>query len=180
MAEIGFSLYTELLERAVKSIKAGHLPDVDLDTQSRGAEVELHLAALIPEDYLPDVHTRLTLYKRLSAVRTADELREMQVEMIDRFGLLPNPAKHLFAVTELKLDATQLGIRKLNLGATGGLIQFVEKPNIDPMAMIQLIQNQPQHYRMDGPSGLRVSLDLADPKTRIHAAQGMLLGLAKR
>jgi len=179
MAEIGFSLYTELLERAVKSIKAGQLPDVDLDTQSRGADVELHLAALIPEDYLPDVHTRLTLYKRLSAVRTAEELREMQIEMIDRFGLLPAPVKHLFAVTELKLQATALGIRKLNLGANGGKIEFIDKPCVDPMVIIQLIQKQPQHYRMDGPSGLRITLDLPDAENRINAVRGLLVTLSR-
>ncbi|MGO4780048.1 TRCF domain-containing protein, partial [Lysobacter sp. 2RAB21] len=85
MAEVGFSLYTELLERAVRSIRQGKLPDVD-STESRGAEVELHIPALIPDDYLPDVHTRLTLYKRISGARSVDELREFQVEMIDRFG----------------------------------------------------------------------------------------------
>jgi len=179
MAEIGFSLYTELLERAVKSIKAGHLPDADLELQSRGAEVELHLAALIPEDYLPDVHTRLTLYKRLSAVRSAEELREMQIEMIDRFGLFPAQVKHLFAVTELKLQATSLGIRKLNVGAQGGKIEFTDKPSVDPMAIIELIQKQPQHYRMDGPGGLRMMLDVPEAENRINAARGILLALSK-
>jgi len=152
---------------------------VDIETQSRGAEVELHLAALIPEDYLPDVHTRLTLYKRISAVRTAEELREMQVEMIDRFGLLPAPVKHLFAVTELKLQATKLGIRKLNLGANGGRIEFIDKPSVDPMAIIGLIQKQPQHYRMDGPGGLRIVLELPEPDARINTARGLLATLSK-
>ncbi|KAG1239407.1 hypothetical protein G6F68_018649 [Rhizopus microsporus] len=96
MAEVGFSLYTELLERAVRSIKQGKLPDLDAGEEVRGAEVELHVPALIPEDYLPDVHTRLTLYKRISSARDSDALRELQVEMIDRFGLLPDAAKHLW------------------------------------------------------------------------------------
>ncbi|KAG0741362.1 hypothetical protein G6F24_016733 [Rhizopus arrhizus] len=121
MAEVGFSLYTELLERAVRSIKQGKLPDLDAGEEVRGAEVELHVPALIPEDYLPDVHTRLTLYKRISSARDSDALRELQVEMIDRFGLLPDAAKHLFAIAELKLKAT-LGIRKLDLGENGGRI----------------------------------------------------------
>ncbi|WP_425571111.1 transcription-repair coupling factor [Pseudoluteimonas lycopersici] len=177
MAEVGFSLYTELLERAVKSIKAGKLPDFDA-TEHRGSEVELHVPALIPEDYLPDVHARLTLYKRISGARDADELRELQVEMIDRFGLLPDAAKHLFAIAELKLQATVLGIRKLVLGAEGGRLQFEAKPNVDPMTVIRLIQGQPKHYKMDGPDKLRISLDLPDAATRFNAARGLLTALA--
>ncbi|HVI24571.1 MAG TPA: transcription-repair coupling factor [Xanthomonadaceae bacterium] len=176
MAEVGFSLYTELLERAVHSIRAGRLPDVDL-VEARGAEVELHVPALIPDDYLPDVHTRLTLYKRISGARNAEDLRELQVEMIDRFGLLPDPAKHLFATAELKLDATALGIRKLDLGPEGGRVQFIEKPKVDPLAVIQLIQKQPQRYRMDGPDKLKVKLDLPDAATRVQAARGLLAAL---
>ncbi|NZA26587.1 transcription-repair coupling factor [Luteimonas sp. SJ-92] len=177
MAEVGFSLYTELLERAVRSIRQGRLPDAD-EAPDRGAEVELHAPALIPEDYLADVHTRLTLYKRISSARDGDALRELQVEMIDRFGLLPPAAKQLFAVAELKLQATALGIRKLDLGPAGGRVQFVEKPKVDPMAVIRLIQGQPKHYRMDGPDRLRIALDLADPEARIKAARGLLIALA--
>ena len=173
MAEVGFSLYTELLERAVRSIRQGKLPDVD-STDARGAEVELHIPALIPEDYLPDVHTRLTLYKRVSGARDSEELRELQVEMIDRFGLLPDPAKHLFAVAELKLIATHLGIRKLDLGDKGGRLQFVERPNVDPMSVIKLIQGQPKLYQMDGPDKLRIKLDLPDALARLAAAKGLL------
>jgi len=176
MAEVGFSLYTELLERAVRSIKRGELPDVD-SSHARGADVELHVPALIPEDYLPDVHTRLTLYKRISGARDADELRELQVEMIDRFGLLPDAAKHLFAIAELKQRATALGIRKLDLGEKGGRVQFVEKPNVDPMAIIRLIQGQPKLYRMDGPDKLRMTLDLPDAQSRLLAARGMVTAL---
>ena len=176
MAEVGFSLYTELLERAVKSIKAGKLPDLDA-TEHRGSEVELHVPALIPEDYLPDVHARLTLYKRISGARDAEEVRELQVEMIDRFGLLPDAAKHLFAIAELKLQATTLGIRKLVLGAEGGRLQFEAKPNVDPMTVIHLIQGQPKHYRMDGPDKLRIALDLPDAATRFSAARGLLTAL---
>ena len=177
MAEIGFSLYTELLERAVKSIKQGKLPDVDGDTR-HGADVDLHVPALIPDDYLPDPHARLTLYKRISAARDSEALRELQVEMIDRFGLLTDPTRHLFATAELKLDATRLGIRKLDLGATGGRLQFVEKPNVDPMSVIRMIQGQPKHYKMDGPDKLRITLDLPDAVTRFNAARGMLTALA--
>ncbi|MBP6751246.1 MAG: transcription-repair coupling factor, partial [Xanthomonadaceae bacterium] len=173
MAEVGFSLYTELLERAVRSIKQGKLPDVD-EPAARGAEIDLHVPALIPDDYLPDVHTRLTLYKRISGARDADQLRELQVEMIDRFGMLPDPAKHLFATAELKLDATALGIRKFDLGAAGGRLQFVEKPNVDPMSVIRLIQGQPKHYQMDGPDKLRIKLELPDAAARFQVARGLI------
>jgi transcription-repair coupling factor (superfamily II helicase) len=178
MAEVGFSLYTELLERAVRSIKRGHLPDVDLQ-EARGADVELNIPALIPDDYLPDVHTRLTLYKRISGARDSAELRELQVEMIDRFGLLPDAAKNMFAIAELKQKATDLGIRKLDLGENGGRVQFAEKPHVDPMSIIRLIQNQPKQYQMDGPDKLRVKLELPDAAARLNAARGLLALLAK-
>ncbi|HZV38114.1 MAG TPA: transcription-repair coupling factor [Pseudoxanthomonas sp.] len=177
MAEVGFSLYTELLERAVRSIKQGKLPDVDAGIEHQGAEVELHVPALIPEDYLPDVHTRLTLYKRISSARDRDELRDLQVEMIDRFGLLPDPAKHLFAVAELKLAATDLGIRKLDLGENGGRIVFGPKPAIDPMTVIRMIQKQPKIYSMDGSDKLRIKLPLPQAADRFNAAKGLLAAL---
>ncbi|WP_409461127.1 transcription-repair coupling factor [Stenotrophomonas maltophilia] len=178
MAEVGFSLYTELLERAVRSIKQGKLPDLDAGEEVRGAEVELHVPALIPEDYLPDVHTRLTLYKRISSARDSDALRELQVEMIDRFGLLPDAAKHLFAIAELKLNASRLGIRKLDLGENGGRIVFESKPDIDPMAVIQLIQKQPNLYAMEGPDKLRIKHPLPLPEDRFNAARALLTTLA--
>lgn len=179
MAEVGFSLYTELLERAVRSIRQGKLPDEDPHFERKGADVVLNVPALIPDDYLPDVHARLTLYKRISSARNADELRDLQVEMIDRFGLLPDPAKHLFAIAELKLHATQIGIRKLDLGPSGGRLQFESKPDVDPMTVIQLIQKQPQHYAMDGPDKLRLKLDLPDAAARVQAAKGLLMALRK-
>ncbi|KAB7770149.1 transcription-repair coupling factor [Xanthomonas maliensis] len=178
MAEVGFSLYTELLERAVRSIKQGKLPDLDAGEEVRGAEVELHVPSLIPEDYLPDVHTRLTLYKRISSARDSEALRELQVEMIDRFGLLPDPVKHLFAIAELKLQANTLGVRKLDLGDSGGRLVFEAKPSIDPMAVIQMIQKQPKLYAMDGPDKLRIKLPLPEPADRFNAARGLLTALA--
>jgi transcription-repair coupling factor (superfamily II helicase) len=180
MAEVGFSLYTELLERAVKSIKAGHLPDIDLDPATRhGAEVELHIPSLIPDTYLPDVHARLTLYKRIAGARDEDALKDLQVEMVDRFGLLPEPAKHLFAVAALRLDATKLGMRKLELGPAGGRLHFLAKPNVDPMSVIRMIQSQPKTFAMEGPDRIKVKLELPDAASRIRAARALLTTLAK-
>lgn len=176
ITEIGLSLYTELLERAVRSLKQGKIPDFDPSIR-HGAEVELNVPALIPDDYLPDVHTRLTLYKRIASAQDSERLREMQVEMIDRFGLLPEPTKTLFAIAELKLQATERGIRKLDLGASGGRVQFEAQPNIDPMAVIRMIQQQPRQFAMDGPDRLRIKLELPDAQSRLRCARGLLLEL---
>ncbi len=177
--EIGFALYTELLDRAVRALKSGKLPDFDLSSDSE-SDIELHVAALIPDDYLADVHARLTLYKRIASARDADALRELQVEMIDRFGLLPDPVKNLFAVTAIKLGATPLGIRKLDLGAHGGRVMFQPQPDIDPMTVMRLIQNQPRVYSLDGQDKLRVKLELPGASERIRAAQELLATLGAR
>jgi transcription-repair coupling factor (superfamily II helicase) len=177
--EIGFGLYTELLDRAVRALKSGKVPDFDL-TSEHETEVELHLPALIPNDYLPDVHARLTLYKRIASARNDDGLRELQVEMIDRFGLLPDQTKCLFAVAQLKLMATPLGIRKVDFGASGGRITFRDKPDIDPVALIRLIQTQPRIFKMDGQDKLRVIMDLPGSAERIRTAQETLVSLGAR
>ncbi|CAM0998322.1 transcription-repair coupling factor [Rhodanobacter sp. Root179] len=177
--EIGFGLYTELLDRAVRALKSGKVPDFDLSSEHE-TEVELHLPALIPDDYLGDVHHRLTLYKRIASARSEDDLRDLQVEMIDRFGLLPDATKQLFAVASLKLMATPLGIRKLDFGANGGRITFREKPEIDPMAIIKLIQQLPRVYKLDGQDKLKVILDLPGASERIRSAQEVLVLLGAR
>jgi transcription-repair coupling factor (superfamily II helicase) len=177
--EIGFGLYTELLDRAVRALKSGKIPDFDLSSEHE-TEVELHLPALIPDDYLGDVHARLTLYKRIASARSEDELRDLQVEMIDRFGLLPDGTKQLFAVASLKLMATPLGIRKLDFGANGGRIVFREKPEVDPMVIIKLIQQLPRVYKLDGQDKLKIILDLPGASERIRSAQEVLVLLGAR
>lgn len=177
--EIGFGLYTELLDRAVRALKSGKIPDFDLSSEHE-TEVELHLPALIPDDYLGDVHARLTLYKRIASARSEEELRDLQVEMIDRFGLLPPATKQLFAVASLKLLATPLGIRKVDFGAHGGRIVFREKPEIDPMTIIRLIQSQPRIYKLDGQDKLKVMLDLPGASERLRCAEEVLVTLGAR
>jgi len=113
----------ELLERAVNALKSGQQPELDKPLD-HGAEVDLSVSALIPDDYLPDIHSRLIMYKRIASADNEDELRELQVEMIDRFGLLPDNVKNLFRVTSFKLKATPLGIRKIEFGKDGGRIIF--------------------------------------------------------
>ena len=171
--EIGFSLYAELLERAVKAIKQGH--EVDLSQPlEHGPEIDLHLPALIPEDYLPDVHSRLVMYKRIANAADEEALRELQVEMIDRFGLLPEAVKNLFRLTTLKLLAAPLGIRKIDAGPTGARFDFNEQPHVEPMRIIELIQAAPTRYRLDGQSTLRLSGDLEDIDRRIEAVEELL------
>jgi transcription-repair coupling factor (superfamily II helicase) len=177
--EIGFGLYTELLERAVRALKSGKVPDFDLSSEHE-TEVELHLPALIPDDYLPDVHARLTLYKRIASARDEASLRELQVEMIDRFGLLPDAVKQLFAIASLKLMATPLGIRKLDFGANGGRITFRDKPDVEPMAIIRLIQTYPRVYKLDGQDKLKILLELPGASERIRAAEEVLAQLGAR
>ena len=153
--EIGFTLYTELLERTVKSLKEGKDPDLETAAH-HGTEIDMHIPALIPDDYLPDVHTRLVMYKRIANAKNDVELKDIQVEMIDRFGLLTEQIKNLFAVTSLKLKATPLDILSIDFSENGGRIIFSEKPNIDPMKIINLIQHKAAMYKLDGNSKLRL------------------------
>jgi transcription-repair coupling factor (superfamily II helicase) len=171
--EIGFSLYTEMLERAVQAIRAGRQPELDRPLD-HGTEVDLHIPALLPDDYLPDVHVRLIQYKRIASAQDTDELRELKVEMIDRFGLLPEPARNLFEITELKLQVQPFGIRKIEAGPAGGRIQFEPEPRFDPQRLIQLIQTQPKSFRLDGGDKLRFFADLADPGRRLDTVKATL------
>jgi transcription-repair coupling factor (superfamily II helicase) len=177
MHEIGYTLYVELLERAVKALKEGREPHLEKPL-SHGAEIDLQAPALIPDDYLPDVHTRLTMYKRIASAQSEEELRELQVEMIDRFGLLPEQTKNLFRITELKLRASPLGIRKIELGKLGGRFIFEEQPNIDPMKIIRLIQVKPKLYKLDGQERLKVTCNLPDFTKRVEAVEELLSALS--
>jgi len=171
--QIGFSLYSELLNRAVAALRDGREPDLDAPL-SHGPEVELHVSALIPDDYLPDVHTRLTLYKRIAGVPDEAALRELQVEMIDRFGLLPQPVRNLFAIAALRQSATALGLSRMDLGPRGGRLEFGEGTRADPQALIELIQSQPGQYRLAVPDRLLISLVEEDDGRRIEAARALL------
>ena len=166
--EIGFGLYTDMLARAVAALKAGREPELDRPLD-HGVEVDLHVPALFPEDYLPDVHTRLILYKRIASVTSARELADLKEEVIDRFGLLPPAAVNLFRIAEVKLRALALGVRKIDLGAEGGRCLFQAQAHIDPAALIQLIQQCPHVYRLEGGEKLRIMQHLPEPEDRIQA-----------
>jgi transcription-repair coupling factor (superfamily II helicase) len=175
--EIGFSLYSDMLARAVDALRNGKEPDLDQPLH-RGIDVELHLPALIPETYLADVQARLTLYKRIASAANKAALRELQVEMIDRFGLLPEPVKNLFAVAELRLQAEQLGLTRLDLGPQGGRLEFASDTRVDPRNLIQLMQQSPKEYRLEGPQRLRLLSRHENPADRIKQAEYLLQALA--
>ncbi len=167
METIGFQLYMELLENAVDALKAGREPSLE-DLTSQQTEVELRMPALLPDDFIPDVNTRLSFYKRIASAKDEASLDEIKVELIDRFGLLPDAARNLLDIARLRQQAQKLGIRKLEGNDKGGMIEFAEKNHVDPMWLISLLQKQPQHYRLDGPTRLKFTQDLAERKTRME------------
>ena len=173
MQAIGFTLYMDLLARAVDALKSNKVFDPEAIT-THGPEIDIQIPALIPESYLADVHLRLQCYKRIASAKTQAELDDIQVEMIDRFGLLPDPAKNIFAIAALKQKIAPLGILKVEANSKGGKIEFNEKPNVDPMKIITLIQNRSLQFRLDGPTRLRFTLDTHDVKNRLELVEKVL------
>ena len=157
--EVGFSLYNDMLASAVASLKAGQEPDM---SQPLGvvSEINLHVPALLPVEYCPDVHERLVLYKRLASVQTLNDLTELQEELIDRFGALPDPARALVDTHRLRLVAKPLGVIKVDANGDSILLQFVPEPPIDPGRIIELIQTR-RDVRLAGADRLR--WDIASP-----------------
>lgn len=176
---IGYSLYMEMLDQAVRAIKEGKTPNLDRPLKE-GTEINLHLPALIPNDYLRDVHMRLVLYKRISNAKTEDQLRELQVEMIDRFGLLPEQVKNLFRVTALKLRAENLGIKKLDAGEKGGKIEFDQETTIDPGSIVELVQSEPHRYKLATANQLVFDDKMEKIDTRFKKVERLLERLDKK
>ncbi len=174
--EIGFNLYLELLDRAVQSLREGNEPDLEAPLHA-GPEVELQLPALLPDDYMPDVHLRLRLYKRIASCSDATLLEDLRAEMIDRFGPLPPPALTLFQIQQLKLRAVSLGLKRLEIGASSGVVRFADQHCVDPSRVITLIQHQPDRYRLDGSHGLRLSFPADEDISRVARAERVLNAL---
>jgi transcription-repair coupling factor (superfamily II helicase) len=176
ITEIGFTLYAELLERAVQSLKS-NLP-IDFDQPiMRASEVDFHIPALIPEDYIADIHRRLIEYKRIASAGNEAALRDIQIELIDRFGLLPQPLQHLFRITRIKLQTVALGVDKIDVGEASGKIVFNKKPNINPMTIIELIQSEPERYRFDGKQTLRIHCQSGELEDRFTQVENLLTRL---
>ncbi|MFE8103505.1 transcription-repair coupling factor [Brenneria goodwinii] len=178
MANVGFSLYMELLESAVDALKAGREPSLE-DLISSQTDVELRLPALLPEDFIPDVNTRLSFYKRIASAKQPGELDELKVELIDRFGLLPDAARHLLQVAALRQQAQSLGIKRIEGNEKGGFIEFSEQNRVDPTHLIGLLQQSPGTYRLDGPSRLKFIKDLSARPQRIEFIQSLLISMAQ-
>lgn len=170
---IGFSLYMDMLEQAVQALKDGKEPSLEGLTRSR-AEVDLRIPALLPDDYIPDINNRLSLYKRIASSDSEQQLQDIQVELIDRFGLLPDAAKNLIRQTALRNQAERLGIRKIDMGNQGGVLEFADDTKVKPEAIIRLMQTAPSHYKLDGPNRLRISQSLEDTQSRLKLIESLL------
>ena len=175
MQAIGFSLYMDMLERATKAIKAGKEPDLNTPL-SLTSEINLHSSALIPEEYLHDVHQRLLFYKRISNADDFEALTDIRTEMIDRFGTLPDQTKHLFAIHRLRIQAEPLKINKIDANSSSMTLEFAPDTPVDALAIIQLIQKDGQRYRMNGASGIRYqdANKLATPQQRVTVLEELL------
>lgn len=173
--EIGFSMYNEMLNEAVRALKSGEEPDLDAPFNA-ACEVNLHAPALLPSDYCPDVHARLGVYKRLAHVKDEDALIGIQEELIDRFGKLPDPARTLIATHRLRLEAVPLGIVKIDASETQALLQFGPKPAIDPMRIIELVQKR-RDIKLAGQDKLRVEIKGQQVQARVDAVRVVLRAL---
>ena len=173
MQKIGFALYTEMLDEAVAAIRAGRTPSIEAFAD-RVIEINLRIPALIPEEYLPDVHTRLIMYKRIASAGNAEELEDLQVEMIDRFGLLPKQLSLLIQQTRLKLRASAFGIKKIDANVSSGRIEFGKHTEVDPFCLVQMIQGDPQTYKLGGANQLQFKHSCAQPEEKITVINGIL------
>ena len=176
MHAIGFNLYMEMLDRAVDDLKAGKTPALAAPMYS-GPEIDLQLSAIIPAQYIGDIHTRLIMYKRIANAVNKQQLHELQIELIDRFGLLPQQIKYLLLITELKFIADKLGVIRISARAHQGKIEFNDNPAIDASVLINLIQVHAKRYQMEGPTRLKFTLDNTKHEDRIHEIQSLLTQL---
>jgi transcription-repair coupling factor (superfamily II helicase) len=175
--EIGFSLYTRMLDRAVRRLKAGKAADID-DGVDISTEVNLHVPALLPEAYCSDVHERLSIYKRLADAETREELEALREELVDRFGDLPDPARALIQCHEVRLAARPLGVSRVDATHEAVQLQFVKNPPLDGGKVIEFIRKKGRAARLAGPDRLRVDIKLPVWQERAQAVRDILLQLA--
>ena len=174
---VGFSLYTEMLNEAVKALKEGREPAL-ADLTAHECDIDLHLPALLPDTYIADVNTRLSLYKRLSSCKTPEEFEDLKVELIDRFGFLPKSAENLFKISQLRVLAGSLGIVRISGSAEGGVIEMGSGCSIDPQYLIRLITScRHNEYRMSGQNSLRYTLPETADHPRLQLLEQLLQAL---
>ncbi len=172
MQEVGFNLFNDMLNSAVKSLKAGKEPDMNAPLAVT-AEINLNLPALLPDSYCGDIHERLVLYKRLANCDSTEELDDLKEELIDRFGLLPEAGEALLAVHRLRLDTRRYGIARLDVGPEASSIQFVPNPPVDPMKLIKLIQTR-REYKLAGQDRLKIEKAAPTLEKRVELVRGFL------
>ncbi|MDG6895502.1 transcription-repair coupling factor [Volucribacter amazonae] len=177
---IGFSLYMELLENAVNALKEGKEPSLEELTQSHQLDIDLRIPALLPEDYLGDVNMRLSFYKRIAGAENQQALDELKVEIIDRFGPLPPATANLLHIARLRLKAKPLGIVRIETSEQGGFIEFAPNADLDPVKLIQLIQQQPQVYKFDGPTKFKFQQKFDSYQARIDFVEELVNDLANK
>lgn len=172
MQEIGFHLYSDMLNHAVKQLKAGKEPDLNAPLGVT-TEINLHTPALLTNSYCPDVHERLVIYKRLANCNDDDELDSLQEELIDRFGLLPEQGEALMACHRLRIAAKNIGVIKIDASADSIQLQFNPKADIDPLKLINLLQRD-RRCRMNGPDKLRVTVGFEAISLRTDFVKSLL------
>ncbi|HEY1393671.1 MAG TPA: TRCF domain-containing protein, partial [Methylibium sp.] len=175
MMEVGFQLYNEMLAEAVRSLKAGREPDL-LSPLSATTEINLHAPALLPDSYCGDVHTRLSLYKRLATADKLDKIDAMLEEIVDRFGKLPAQAQTLFDTHRLRVQAKPYGVVKIDAAPHVMNISFRPKAPIDPLRIIELVQKN-RHIKLAGNDKLRVEKSMPEPKDRAQFIRDVLRSL---
>lgn len=173
IASVGFTLYMDMLEQAVEAMKEGREPSLDAVLSSQ-TDIELRVPALLPEDYIGEVNTRLSLYKKLAGCKNTTQIKEFQIELIDRFGLLPDAAKNLVNIAEMKLEAKNVGINKIDATNRGAVIEFAEGTKVEPGYIIRLIQTKPKTFKLEGPQKLRVVVESESAQKRIDTIKQLL------
>jgi transcription-repair coupling factor (superfamily II helicase) len=175
MMEVGFQLYNEMLAEAVRSLKAGREPDL-LSPLSATTEINLHAPALLPDAYCGDVHTRLSLYKRLASAGSAAQIDAILEEVTDRFGKLPAQGQTLFDVHRLRVLAMPFGVTKIDAAPRLMVISFRPNPPVEAMRIIDLVQKN-RHIKLAGNDKLRIERDTPEPKDRAQLIRDVLRSL---
>ena len=178
MIQVGFTLYTEMLKQAVRDLKKGRQPDLDAPLGIT-TEIKLHSPALLPEDYCPDIHERLVLYKRLAVCETVQQINAIHEELVDRFGLPEQPVKTLIESHHLRLAAKELGIDAIDATSEAVTVTFGKNNNVDPTEIILLIQND-KKYRLAGADKLRFTAEMENIEVRINTVKNVLKTLKER
>ena len=178
MIQVGFTLYTEMLKQAVRDLKKGRQPDLDAPLGIT-TEIKLHSPALLPEDYCPDIHERLVLYKRLAVCETVQQINAIHEELVDRFGLPEQPVKTLIESHHLRLAAKELGIDAIDATSEAVTVTFGKHHQIDPTEIILLIQTD-KKYRLAGADKLRFTAQMEDVEMRIKTVKSVLKTLKER